>query len=50
MAHHHIIAFIIAVAVAIAVIHSPQLQRDLSNAVNSLKTAVTQIEHNIQRR
>lgn len=49
MAHHHIIAFIIAAAVAIAVIHSPQLQRDLSNAVNSLKTAVTQLEQSFNR-
>ena len=50
MAHHHIIAFIIAVAVAIVVTHSPQLQSDIKSIANILTTAVTQIEHNIQRR
>lgn len=50
MAHHHIIAFIIAVAMAIAVIHSPQLQSDIKSIANVLTTVITQIEHNIQRR
>ena len=46
MAHHHIIAFIIAVAVAAAVLSSPKLQRDLKNAVSSLRVDVTQLLEN----
>ena len=46
MSHHHIIAFIIAVAVAVAVLNSPQLQKDLKNAVSSLRADVTQLLEN----
>lgn len=49
MAHHHIIAFIIAVAAVAAVLSSPKLQRNLKNAVSNLKTAVVQIEQSINR-
>lgn len=49
MSHHHIIAFIIAVAVAVAVISSPKLKRDFVNVVNSLDSAITQIEQSFNR-
>lgn len=49
MTHHHIIAFIIAVAVTVAVLSSPQLQRDFNSIVNGLTTAVTQIEQSFNR-
>ena len=49
MSHHHIIAFIIAVAVAVAVLSSPQLQRDLRNAVSSIKADIVQLEQSLNR-
>ena len=49
MSHHHIIAFIIAVIATIAVISSPQLKRDFVSVVNSLQSAVTQIEQSFNR-
>lgn len=49
MAHHHIAAFIVAVAVAVAVISSPQLKRDFVSAVNSFESAITKIEQSLNR-